>query len=55
MINFSSKNSLKNHKMWSKLWGSPQTHFKLELDSFIFPLSLNWTFTHNFGSYGYFD
>ena len=28
-------------------------HFKLELDSFVFPLPLNWTFPHSFGAHGY--
>lgn len=28
-------------------------HFKLELDSFVFPLPLNWTFPRSFGAHGY--
>lgn len=28
-------------------------HFKLELDTFVFLLPLNWTFPHSFDRYGY--
>ena len=28
-------------------------HLKLELDTFVFPLPLNWTLPYSFGRYGY--